>query len=238
LRGNDENPYQDSDLQLQHARIYDQALVQALGRARGLNRTARNPVEIWACANVPLPLPVASITRWRPASRLAKMLLAGFVPLNAADMARFYPDLFHERGSARGSVAAAAQAIHRWGGKAAMLAEIERLARRSPAAFDSVTFQPKGQGFKAREGICRRRQLHEARDRVRREFADWVEGWSVSPFTPGTAPLPLWPADEHDIPGKKDFFREMSLSSSAFQQGSAATGGAAPADGPRAPPDG
>jgi hypothetical protein len=88
--------------------IYDQAIVQALGRARGLNRTARNPVEIWACANVPLPMPVDSITRWRPASRLAKMLLAGFVPLNAADMARFYPELFHERGSARGSVATAA----------------------------------------------------------------------------------------------------------------------------------
>jgi hypothetical protein len=147
--------------------------------------------------------PVDSITRGRPASRLAKMLLAGFVPLNAADMARFYPELFHESGSARGSVAAAAQAIHRWGGKAAVLAEVERLARRSPDAFDSVTYQPQGQGFKAREGIFRRRQLHEARDRVRREFPDGLDGWSARSFTPGRARPSLWSADEHAFPGNK-----------------------------------
>jgi putative DNA primase/helicase len=88
---------------------YDQAFVQgALGRGRGINRGAATPLEIGICGNVPLPVAVDAITRWRPASRLAKMLLAGFVPLNAADMARFYPELFHERGSPlRGSVAAA-----------------------------------------------------------------------------------------------------------------------------------
>lgn len=85
--------------------IYDQAFVQgALGRGRGINRSAATPLEIGICGNVPLPVAVDAITRWRPASRLAKMLLAGFVPLNAADMAvprtRFAPTRLGRRRSA------------------------------------------------------------------------------------------------------------------------------------------
>jgi hypothetical protein len=119
-----------------------------------------------------------------------------------------------------------------------VLAEVERLARRSPDAFDSVTYQPQGQGFKAREGICRRPQLHEARDRVRREFPDGLDGWSARSFTPGRARPPLWSADEHDIPGKQGCFPDMSLSSSAFGKEVGAACAAMPSDHPRAPPDG
>jgi putative DNA primase/helicase len=81
--------YADPRLQAVHAGIYDSGIVQAIGRARGLNRTADTPVDVCVYANLPLPMPVATIERYKPISRLAKMFLNGCVPTNARDMRRF-----------------------------------------------------------------------------------------------------------------------------------------------------
>lgn len=121
--------YEDKAAQAIHAGIYDQSFVQGgLGRGRGINRTADTPLEIWIYGNVPLPVPVHSIDRWRPINRIAKMLLRGAVHLNASDMHCFYPNLFP-------STDAAAQAIHRWNGRAALITEVQRLARQLPDSW-------------------------------------------------------------------------------------------------------
>jgi hypothetical protein len=87
--------YEDRAAQAIHAGIYDQSFVQGgLGRGRGINRTADTPLEIRILGNVPLPVPIHSIDRWRPINRIAKMLLRGAVHLNAGDMHCFYPNLF------------------------------------------------------------------------------------------------------------------------------------------------
>jgi putative DNA primase/helicase len=41
-------------------------VVQIIGRARGVNRTANNPVEILVLTDLPLPLPVELIQMFRP----------------------------------------------------------------------------------------------------------------------------------------------------------------------------
>ena len=121
--------YEDRAAQAIHARIYDQSFVQGgLGRGRGINRTADTPLEIRILGNVPLPVPIHSIDRWRPINRIAKMLLRGAVHLNAGDMHCFYPNLFP-------STDAAAQAIHRWNGRAALITEVQRLARQLPDSW-------------------------------------------------------------------------------------------------------
>ena len=87
--------YADPTMQAVHASIYDQSFLQgALGRGRGLRRTAEDPLEIRVFGNVPLPVPLTSLTRWHRPSRIEKMLLAGVVPLTAIGMSRFFPDLF------------------------------------------------------------------------------------------------------------------------------------------------
>jgi hypothetical protein len=50
------------------------------------------------------------------------------VHLNAGDMHCFYPNLFP-------STDAAAQAIHRWNGRAALITEVQRLARQLPDSW-------------------------------------------------------------------------------------------------------
>ena len=78
--------YADEAAQAVHRGIYDGSIEQAIGRGRGLNRTADNPLETHFFGNCPLSTPVNSIGRWRRPSRLVKMLLQlGIVPLNAVE---------------------------------------------------------------------------------------------------------------------------------------------------------
>ena len=164
--------YEDAAAQTVHAGIYDQSFVQGgLGRGRGINRSASTPLEIRILGNVPLPVPIHSIDRWRPINRIAKMLLRGAVHLNAADMHCFYPDLFP-------SPDAAAQATHRWNGRAAVIAEVQRPARQFPEPTDR---RPNGQGFKMRQTICLRSHLAAVHAEALREFPAGLAAWTVAP---------------------------------------------------------
>jgi hypothetical protein len=219
--------YQDPTAQQIHEDVYDQAFVQGgLGRGRGINRSASTPLEIHILGNVPLPVPIASIDRWSKPSRLAKMMLRGHVPLGAADMRRFYPDLFRSEDVAR-------QAKHRWGGEAEIKAELRRLADRMPWPSVLVTWQPQGQGHKTRFDIVARPQLEERRNAAHREFGGIV-AWRVEAFSRGGAPLSPT-AEECDIPRKEVSFTEMSRSSRKSAGSAVLTG--EPLQ-PRAPPDG
>ena len=223
--------YADPAAQSVHRGIYDGSIEQAIGRGRGLNRTADNPLETHLFGNCPLSMPVAAIERWRRPSRLVKMLLQlGIVPLNAADMARFCAGLFPSAGAAR-------QAIKRWGGRVAMVEEARQIARHLPEPTELVTFQPAGQGFKPRQ-VCLRRQLAERQAEARREFPEGLASWEAKPFEQGRAPRPATLPDERYISGKETSFPEMSDSSPALGAVLAAKARLIPSEGPRAPPDG
>ncbi len=221
---------QDNDLQLRHVGIYDQSFVQGgLGRGRGINRSATTPLEIRILGNVPLPVPVHSIDRWRPINRIGKMLLRGSVHLNAADMHSFYPDLFP-------SPAAAAQAVHRWGERDAMRGEARRLARQLLFPWVEIAWQPNGQGYKPRMSFVALTEITAVHAEALRQFPDGLAAWTATPLP--AAPPPLWAAEEHDTGGKEAFFPPVSESSSASVQEPGPVAGAGPSDRPRAPPDG
>jgi putative DNA primase/helicase len=93
----DVRAYVDPDLEAVRASITDAATVQNIGRGRGLNRTAANPLDVWLLAgDLVAPLPLDSLTRWDDAAPgpSARMAARGVVLESGSDAARAYPDLF------------------------------------------------------------------------------------------------------------------------------------------------
>ena len=82
--------------------ISEAGLVQAIGRGRGVNRTAANPLQIDVLTNIVLPIEVDEVTTWeRIQPAYAEVMRArGAVPISYADMATAYPDLFPSAGAA------------------------------------------------------------------------------------------------------------------------------------------
>jgi hypothetical protein len=75
------------------AAICDDELIQAIGRGRGVNRTADSPLEVHVLANVALPLPHASVQRWEAVAPdvVQRMLLAGVAVDSPADACALHP---------------------------------------------------------------------------------------------------------------------------------------------------
>jgi len=55
--------------------LVEAELLQAIGRGRGVQRTAGNPLAIIVLGNVPLPVPIATLSDWEPVS-VARAMLA------------------------------------------------------------------------------------------------------------------------------------------------------------------
>ncbi len=75
--------------------VCEAGMVQALGRARGVNRTARNPVQIDILADVVLPMTVDTVMPWDEASAdlggWLEMAAEGVLLESPADMAKAFP---------------------------------------------------------------------------------------------------------------------------------------------------
>jgi len=83
--------------------ICEAELIQAMGRGRGVNRTAATPLEIDLLTDVVLPVTVDALVPWsdlRP-TRRDLMALTGIVLENAADMADCFPELWSSAAAAR-----------------------------------------------------------------------------------------------------------------------------------------
>jgi putative DNA primase/helicase len=84
--------------------ICEGELVQIIGRARGVNRTAADPVNILVLTDVPLPLPVdGTLSQADLAPTPAELMLAagGIAFENPADAAAAYPGVWATRGAAK-----------------------------------------------------------------------------------------------------------------------------------------
>ncbi|MBR1300598.1 hypothetical protein [Bradyrhizobium sp. AUGA SZCCT0042] len=163
--------------------VTNAAIVQAVGRARGVNRTAANPVEIWMILDdtvLPLELDaVVAFTDLEP-NKIDIMIERGIVPAYSADAAKLYPDLWPTSQAAR-------KAYSRDG------LDVVNNRRRSVTASDkddgvpasprSVTgpykyryireshtplirYQPKGPGQKSRVALIDGANLVDARARI------------------------------------------------------------------------
>jgi putative DNA primase/helicase len=91
--------------------VTESAVVQAVGRARGVNRSESNPVEIWTILNdTVLPIAVDAVVDFGSLEpgKIDEMIERGIVPAWAADAAKLHPDLWATAQAAR-------QAYHRDG---------------------------------------------------------------------------------------------------------------------------
>lgn len=80
--------------------ICEGELVQIIGRARAVNRTAANPVDVLVLTDIPLPVPVDELVGWdsMEPSMADLMLSAGGVVLNNhGDIATAYRDMWPTR---------------------------------------------------------------------------------------------------------------------------------------------
>ena len=83
--------------------ICEGELIQAMGRGRGVNRSAATPLEIDLLTDVVLPVSVDALVSWsdlRP-TRRDLMALTGIVLENAADMAACFSELWSSAAAAR-----------------------------------------------------------------------------------------------------------------------------------------
>lgn len=86
----------DAPAETIRAAICDDEVMQALGRGRGINRRADNPVEVHLMADVALPIAYERVQAWDLVCPdiIQRMLLSGLAVDSPADAARLHPDLF------------------------------------------------------------------------------------------------------------------------------------------------
>ena len=122
--------------------ICEGELIQAMGRGRGVNRTADTVLEIDLLTDVVLPVTVDELVPWsdlKP-TRRDLMALDGIVLENAADMAACFPDLWPTR--------EAAKKDRQRKGTNDYYRDLYN-SKMSPSSAE-VTYRPEGAGHRAR----------------------------------------------------------------------------------------
>ena len=71
--------------------ICEAELVQALGRARAVNRDALSPLDVDILCDVVLPIVVDDVTQWRTPSELIVTASEGYMPTAPVDMMKLRP---------------------------------------------------------------------------------------------------------------------------------------------------
>jgi putative DNA primase/helicase len=82
--------------------ICEAELTQALGRGRGVNRTADTPLDIDLLVDACLPVTVDEVIHWAEPSAMVEMAVDGVVLSSPIDMTRLYPKVWaNERAAYR-----------------------------------------------------------------------------------------------------------------------------------------
>jgi putative DNA primase/helicase len=143
-------------------RICEGELVQAIGRARGVNRTADDPVDIDVLADVCLPVTLNAIGIWREPSSLWESAAQGVVLTNRIDMVKCFPALRPNETAAKRALEELPEAMRSRTGSES-LKEESGTQNRGPGHsscesfpfidFDPVLYQPAGKGMQKRHGF-------------------------------------------------------------------------------------
>ena len=150
----------DPSLESIRRAITDAEVIQAVGRARGVNRTANNPARIFVLNDVVLPFSVDTLTSWREITPdfVEKMLGRGAALLSPSDACRVYPDLFC-------SAEAAKKALRRAQVTRGQTPTITTYMDLSPSAF-MIRYQARGARQKKREALCMPGRIDWLRDQL------------------------------------------------------------------------
>jgi putative DNA primase/helicase len=74
--------------------VHEAELVQAVGRARGINRTASTPLDIDLLVDTCLPLCINDVATWKPPSLLVETAVDGVMLTSPGDMVKVWPKLW------------------------------------------------------------------------------------------------------------------------------------------------
>jgi hypothetical protein len=81
--------------------ICEGELLQAVGRGRGVRRTAEAPLDVWLLTNVPIPVPIDRLITWKELNDdtgpLHELVAKGVVPLDYAGMAMVLGGRFNNK---------------------------------------------------------------------------------------------------------------------------------------------
>ena len=136
------------------AAITDAEVVQAIGRARGINREAANPVRVWIMADVVTPLVVDELLDWRELapSAVERMACRGIVLASPADAAKAFPDLFPTIEGAKKAFQRAKLSATDFGDNPLRITLLRGMSPKSPLGF---SYRPPGRGQQTRRGWTR-----------------------------------------------------------------------------------
>jgi len=81
--------------------ICEAEIMQAIGRGRGVNRTAETPLDVDILCHVVLPITVDQVDEWRAPGLEVEMIAAGVWLESPADMARAWPGVWANEQAAR-----------------------------------------------------------------------------------------------------------------------------------------
>ena len=95
--------HEDPLAELMRSAVCDDEVIQAIGRGRGVNRTAANPLEVQVLADVALPLVHDRVLAWEAVvpDIIQRMLLAGLAVDSPSDAAVLHPGLFSDEKQAQ-----------------------------------------------------------------------------------------------------------------------------------------
>src|SRR5262249_37873239 len=94
----DQHP--DPDVEVIRWQIHEAELVQALGRGRGVNRTAVTPLDPQLLFDTPLPVTVDEVLRWQVPNLLIEPAIDGVMLTAECDLMQLWPQLWPNRSAA------------------------------------------------------------------------------------------------------------------------------------------
>jgi putative DNA primase/helicase len=90
----------DPDVEAVRYQTCEAELVQALGRGRGVNRTAANPLDVDLLFDTCLPITVDEVMPWQPPSLLIETAVEGVMLMAECDLMKLWPHLWPNRTAA------------------------------------------------------------------------------------------------------------------------------------------
>ena len=87
----DQHP--DPEVEAIRYQIHEAELVQALGRARGINRSPVNPLNVELLFDTCIPITVDKVERWQTPSLLIETAIEGVILTSPCDLVKIWPTL-------------------------------------------------------------------------------------------------------------------------------------------------
>jgi hypothetical protein len=161
--------------------VTEAAIIQAVGRARGVNRSATNPVEVYMVLHdTTVPIAVDAVVQFKDLepTNIDIMIERGLIPAWSADAVKLYPDLWPTAQAARKEYSRAGLDVERIhatcvtppykGARSRCVTYPYRklFIRGCHTPHALLRYHPKGFGQRARVALVDQARLAEARKQL------------------------------------------------------------------------